>query len=103
MKNIEIDLSIVNRYLLKIFILSIILFFVLHIIFTNVSTTYQTISRIRQEKEIIRKENEILIAEIEKAKSNMTTQDVIEKYGLVEKRVYYLDSVSIQAKNNILE
>jgi len=75
-------------------------YFVVQIIATAISNTYQDISYLRSQKEQLRRENEILVSEIGKAKSYISAQDIIEKYKLEKKNINYIDYIdSTQAVN----
>lgn len=86
-----INLNKINTKLSFLLFFTLIAYFGIQIVATSLGATYQDISNIRNQKEAIRKENEILLSEIEKAKSSMSAQDVIEKYNLVQKNVNFLD------------
>jgi cell division protein FtsB len=92
--------SNLNKRLFLILLFVMFVYFVVQIIATAISNTYQDISYLRSQKEQLRRENEILVSEIGKAKSYISAQDIIEKYKLEKKNINYVDYIdSTQAFN----
>lgn len=82
----------VNKKLILANIALVTLFFISQILVMSIlGTKTQEIDIIRSEKEELRLENEILTSEIDKAKSVTSSQEVKDRYGLVEKNVTFLD------------
>lgn len=82
----------VNRKLMAVNAGLLVLFFVVQILITSVlGTKTQEIDFIRNEKKELRLENEILTSEIDKSKSLASSEDIKEKYNLVEKNLTFLE------------
>lgn len=99
MKKYTIDFTRINRFLIKAIVFMLFVYVLVQIAATSIGNTYQDIANIRAKKDALRRENEILISQIEQAKSTISAQDVIEKYGLVQKQVNFIDNSNLN--NNI--
>ena len=82
----------INSRLIVLNVVLVILFFVTHILITSiVGTKTQEIDLVRYEKQNLRLQNEILTSDIDKSKSVASSEEIKEKYNLVEKKTIFLD------------
>lgn len=82
----------INKKLILVNAGLIVLFFVSQILVTSIlGTKTQEIDVIRNEKENLRLQNEILTSEIDKLKSVASSEEIKDKYNLVEKNVTFLE------------
>lgn len=85
----------INKNLIYFNVALIVLFFVSQILVTSIlGTKTQEIDNIRNEKETLRLQNEILTSDIDKMKSVASSEEIKEKYNLVEKKVTFLSDDS---------
>lgn len=91
----KLNLKKVNRRLFLFNAIALILFFLIQILSTSViGTKTQEIDNTRFEKSELRQDNSFLEAEIAKAKSYNSANNVIKDYSLEVKNVNHLESLS---------
>jgi hypothetical protein len=83
----------INRTLVYILLVAFVAYFVTPIILTTlIGTKTFDIDIVRNEQKELRLINEILTSKIDEAKSVAASYEIIEKYGLSEKNITFLQN-----------
>lgn len=96
-KQSSISFKRINKRLFILNTFLILTFFAVQILVTfSVGTKTQEIDYTRKQKQSLRQENAFLEAEVAKEKSLSEAQKIIDKYGLQEKGVNFLQESNLQ-------